>query len=241
METYGIIIARGGSKRIPGKNVKMFCGKPLMAWTIEEAKKVSGMSRILVSTDDVEIARVAKEFGAEVPFMRPAELAQDLTPDLPVFLHLLDWLEEHEGKLPDALAHLRSTGPLRRAEDMEKGIELLSSHPDYDSIRAVIPTPLHPLKTYRLEGDTLLPYIPDEVSGIHEPYNAPVQSLPKAYASAGYFSVIRTSTLRDQNSMTGEKILGYVCEAGNATDIDTPFDFMIAEARMRERLETSKI
>lgn len=237
METYGVIIARGGSKRIPGKNVKNFCGKPLIAWTIEEAKKVTGMSRILVSTDDEEIARVAREYGAEVPFMRPSELAEDLTPDLPVFQHLLEWLQTNEGTLPDAVAHLRVTGPLRTSEDMQRGIELLTAQPEYDSLRAVIPAPLHPLKTYRLEGGTLLPYISDEVSGLHEPYNAPVQSLPKAYASAGYFSVIRTRTLQELNSMTGPKILGYVCDAINATDIDTPFDFMIAEARMKQRLE----
>lgn len=238
METYGIIIARGGSKRIPGKNVKMLCGKPLIAWTIEEAKKVPGMSRIIVSTDDEEIVRVSKEYGAEVPFMRPSELAQDSTPDLPVFLHVLEWLQENEGAIPDCVAHLRSTGPMRLAEDMERGIQLLAAHPEYDSVRAVIPSPLHPLKIYRLEGDTLLPYIPDNVSGLHEPYNLPVQSLPKAYASAGYFSAIRSSTLLEQNSMTGEKILGYVCSAENATDIDTPFDFLIAETRMKERIES---
>lgn len=104
-------------------------------------------------------------------------------------------------------------------------------------MRAVISAPLHPLKTYRLEGDTLLPYIPDMVSGLHEPYNLPLQSLPKAYASAGYFSAIRSSTLLEQDSMTGAKILGYACDSANATDIDTPFDFAIAEARMKERLD----
>lgn len=235
METYGLIIARGGSKRIPGKNTKLLCGKPLIAWTIEEAKKVSGLSRIIVSTDDEAIAQAARDAGAEVPFMRPPELADDLTPDLPVFLHALDWLETNEGKVPEALAHLRVTGPLRTAADMQKGVELLASHPDYDSVRAVITAPLHPLKTYRLEGDRLLPYIPDEISGITEPFNMPVQSLPKAYAAAGYFSVVRTKTLRG-NSMTGPMILGYVCDGANATDIDTLQDFGVAEARMRERL-----
>lgn len=236
METIGVIIARGGSKRIPGKNIKDFCGKPLIAWTIEEAKKSKYMKRIIVSTDDAEIARVAKEYGAEVPFMRPAELAQDLTPDLPVFEHALLWLKEHEGTMPEIVGHLRATGPMRKVEDMDKGIEMLIAKPKYDSVRAVIPTPLHPMKTYKLEGDTLLPFIPEEVYGIKEPYNEPVQKLPKAYASAGYFSAIRAATILDQKSMTGKKILGYVCEAKNASDIDTSFDWMIAEARMKERL-----
>ncbi len=238
METYGLIIARAGSKRVPGKNVKPLCGKPLIAWSIEEAKRVRGMSRIIVSTDDEAIADAARAAGAEVPFMRPAELAQDLTPDLPVFLHALDWLETNEGKLPDALAHIRVTGPLRTAEDMQEGIGLLAAHPEYDSVRAVVPTPVHPLKIYRLEGDHLLPYIPDEISGLTEPFNMPVQSLPKAYAAMGYFSVIRTNTLRN-GSMTGPRILGYVCDGANATDIDTLEDFAVAEVRMRERLEAS--
>jgi CMP-N,N'-diacetyllegionaminic acid synthase len=160
METIGLLIARGGSKRIPGKNIKEFCGKPLIAWSIEEAKKSKYMKRIIVSTDDEEIARVAKEYGAEVPFMRPLELAQDLTPDLPVFEHALRWLEEHEGAMPELVGHLRGTGPMRTAEDMDKGIEMLINNPEYDSVRAVIPTPLHPMKTYKLEGDTLLPFIP---------------------------------------------------------------------------------
>jgi N-acylneuraminate cytidylyltransferase len=236
MEVIGIILARGGSKRIPGKNIKMFCGKPLIAWTIEETLKSKYMKRVILSTDDPEIARIGKEYGAEVPFMRPSDIAQDLTPDLPTFEHVLNWMKEHEGTMPDIVGHLRVTGPMRLVEDMDKGITLLIDNPDYDSVRAVVPTPLHPMKTYKLDGDTLLPFIPEDVYGIKEPYNAPVQVLPKAYASAGYFSAIRSSTIIDKKSMTGPKLLGYVCDAKNATDIDTPFDWMIAEARMKERL-----
>jgi N-acylneuraminate cytidylyltransferase len=236
MEIVGIILARGGSKRITGKNIKNFCGKPLIAWTIEEALKSKFMKRVILSTDDPEIARIGKEYGAEVPFMRPAEIAQDLTPDLPTFEHVLRWMKEHEGKMPDIVGHLRVTGPMRLVEDMDKGIKLLIDNPDYDSVRAVVPTPLHPMKTYKLDGDTLLPFIPEEVYGIKEPYNAPVQALPKAYASAGYFSAIRSGTIIEKQSMTGPKLLGYVCDPKNATDIDTPFDWMIAEARMKERL-----
>lgn len=236
MECIGLIIARGGSKRIPRKNVRPLLGKPLIAWTIEEARKCPSMSRIIVSTDDEEIAEVSRQYGAEVPFMRPTELAEDLTPDLPVFLHALEWLTEHEGKTPDMIAHLRATGPLRTAEDMEKGIQLLAEHPEYDSVRAVVPAPLHPMKTYRLEGNDLIPFIPDEVYGIPEPYNAPVQSLPAAYAAAGYFSAIWARTLEQQHSMTGKNILGYVCDARNATDIDTELDFEVAEALLKTRL-----
>jgi len=236
MKIYALIPARGGSKRIPHKNIKDFCGKPLIAWTIEEAKKSKLISRVIVSTDDPEIIEVAKRYGAEIPFLRPKEISADLTPDLPVFEHFLNWLKQGEGEIPDIVAHLRVTGPMRTSSDIDNGIELLVRNPSFDSVRAVIPAPLHPLKTYRLEGDNLLPFIPDNVSGLKEPFNLPVQALPKAYAAVGYFSAIRSGTILDKHSMTGEKILGYTVDPANATDIDTPIDFLVAESRMRERL-----
>src|SRR3989344_1938082 len=241
LNIIGLIPARGGSKRIPGKNIKPFCGKPLIAWTIEQAKRSRYISRVIVSTDNAEIADVAKKYGAEVPFMRPKELAEDLTPDLPVFQHLAEWLKENEGKTPDVVAHLRIVGPMRKSEDIDRGIELLLEHPEYDSSRAVISAPLHPLKTYRLEGDNLLPFVPESVSGFKEPFNLPVQSLPKAYAAVGYFSAIRSSTFIEGNSMTGKKILGYVVDAKYATDIDTPEEFDFAELRMKKMLARGEI
>lgn len=231
-----LIPARGGSKRIPRKNVRNFCGKPLIAWTIEQAKKSNLIKRVIVSTDDEEIAEVARKWGAEVPFMRPADIAADLTPDLPVFTHFLRWCETTDGILPDIVAHMRTVGPLRRVEDVDRGLQLLIDHPDYDSVRAVINAPLHPLKTYKLDGDTLSPFVPPEVFNISEPYNQPVQVLPKAYASAGYFSAMRPRTILEKKSMTGAKILGYEVPSEYAIDIDTPEEFERAEIEMR-RLE----
>ena len=233
---YALILARGGSKRIPGKNIKNFCGKPLIAWTIAQAQKSKYISRIIVSTDDAETALVAKKFGAEVPFMRPANIAGDLSTDLESFEHFLGWCRDHDGHMPDIVAHLRVTGPLRTTEDIDHGIELLLAHPEYDSVRAVVSAPVHPLKTYRLEGETLLPFIPESVSGMREPWDNPVQKLPKAYAAAGYFSAIRTKTISGLHSMSGKKVLGYVVNVDNATDIDTQSDLVFAEARMSERL-----
>lgn len=233
---YAIIPARGGSKRIPGKNIKDFCGKPLIAWTIEEAKKCKLIDRIIVSTDDPKIAAAAEKWGAEVPFMRPKGLAENSTPDLPVFEHALKWLRMNEGMVPDMIAHLRVNVPLRKCQDIDKGIRLLLKNKSYDSVRAVISAPLHPLKTYRLDGDNLLPFIPEEVFGIREPYNAPVQSLPKAYAAAGYFSAIWSKTILQMHSMTGKKILGYVVDSDNAVDIDTLEEFEFAEMKMKRQL-----
>lgn len=235
-----LIPARGGSKRIPRKNIVDVGGKPFIAWTIEAAKKSRFISRIIVSTDDLEIAEVAKKYGAEVPFMRPKEISEDLTPDLPVFEHLLKWCKEKEGTVLDIVAHLRvNTGLFRTSEDIDKGIELLLAHPEYDSVRALIPAPLHPLKTYRLEGNTLAPFVPQDVaqklSGVREPFNEPVQKLPKAYAAAGYFSAIRPRAILDGHSMTGKRVLGYMVPAKNALDIDEPEELAFARFLLSQR------
>lgn len=237
MKVYGIITARGGSKGVPGKNIKDLCGKPLIAWTIDEAKKSKLIDRLVLTTDDEAIAEVGRRYGAETLFMRPKELAEDLTPDLPVFEHALRWFEQHEGSIPDAVVHLRPTGPLRTVEDIDAGIELLLDHPEVDSVRALYPAPHHPLKTYRLEGNKVFPFVPDEVYGIPEAYNAPRQILPKAYAASGYVSMIWSRTILDGKSMTGKNFLGYEVEKKNVCDIDSPIDFEIARMRMQERLE----
>lgn len=235
-----LIPARGGSKRIPRKNIVDVGGKPFIAWTIETARRSRFISRIIVSTDDPKIAEIAKKYGAEVPFLRPKEIAGDLTPDLPMFEHMLKWLKETEGAVPDIIAHLRvNTGLFRTAEDMDKGIELLLAHPECDSVRALIPALLHPLKTYRLDGADLAPFVPrdvaEQISGVAEPFNEPVQKLPKAYAAAGYFSAIRPRTILEQHSMTGKNVLGYVVPAAHALDIDEPEELAYARFLLAAR------
>lgn len=238
MEIIGIIPARGGSKRIPRKNLAVIGGMPLIGFTIEAARRSKRLTRVIVSTDDPEIAEVARSFGAEVPFIRPKDLAADLTPDLPVFEHALRFLSEREGA-PEMVAHLRvNTGLFRTPEDIDRGIELLLRHPEYDSVRAVVPAPLHPLKTYRLEGKRLLPFLPEEYLsrfGVSEPWNEPVQSLPPVFAAAGYFSALWSKTILAFHSMTGPRILGYEVDPSHALDIDTPEELALARIRFSER------
>ncbi len=236
MHVLAIIPARGGSKGVPGKNIKEMCGKPLIAWTIEEAKKTKHISRIVLSTDDAEIARVGKEWGAEVSFMRPAELAQDDTPDLPVFVHALEWLKEHENYEPELVVHLRVNSPLRTAADIDAGIELMKNNMHADAVRAVTKAPLHPLKAYRLDGNTLSAFVPESVYGIKEPYNMPWQALPKAYTTGGYLTVLKPATILEKKSMSGDVFLGYEVDSQNVIDIDTPEQFELARLRMAARL-----
>ncbi len=235
MDILALIPGRGGSKGVPRKNIKEMCGKPLLAWTIEEAQKSKHINRIVLSTEDEEIAQVGRAWGADVPFMRPQELAEDHTPDLPVFVHALEWLRENEGYIPDLVLHLRINSPLRTAEDIDRGIELMLENMEADAVRAVTKAPLHPLKSYRLEGNRLLPFVPEEVHGIKEPYNLPWQALPRAYTTGGYLTVLKPATILEKRSMSGDHFLGFEVDSQNVVDIDTPEQFELARMRMEAR------
>jgi CMP-N,N'-diacetyllegionaminic acid synthase len=134
MHILGIIPARGESKRVPCKNIKLFLGKPLIAWTIDEVKKSKFITRAIVSTDDLKVAEVGRIFGGEVPFIRPKEIAQDLSTDVEFLLHALDWLKEHESYEPEIVLRLPPTAPLRTAIHIDQGIETLLNTQGADAV-----------------------------------------------------------------------------------------------------------
>ncbi|VAW38778.1 N-acylneuraminate cytidylyltransferase [hydrothermal vent metagenome] len=234
-EILGLITARGGSKTVPRKNIKELAGKPLLAYTIEEARKTGLITRLVISTDCEEIATVAREYSCEVPFLRPSEFADDHVQDLPVFEHALGWLREEEGYAPDMIVHLRPTAPLRRVEHIEGAIETLISHPGADSVRSVCLAPKHPLKMWRIEEERLRSYIPAEVSGIKESYNYPRQKLPEAYVQNGSVDVIRTATIAEKRSMSGDLMIPYLMDEEDSINIDTFMDFKMAEILLGKR------
>lgn len=203
-EILALIPARGGSKGIPRKNIRSFAGYPLIAWSIAAAKQSSLATRIIASTDDEEIASVAREWGAEVPFLRPSELAQDNTTDLPVFEHALKWLEENEGYKPEIVVQLRPTSPLRPKGMVDDAIRILLEHADADCVRGVVPAGQNPFKMWRFNGadKPLKPLL--EVNGIPEPYNAPRQILPPVYWQTGHIDAIRIATITRKKSLTGD-------------------------------------
>ena len=137
VEALALIPARGGSKSIPRKNIRLFAGHPLIAYSIAAGVAAQTISRVIVSTDDEEIAAIARQYGAETPFLRPAEFALDQTPDLPVFQHALTWLAENENYHPQIVVQLRPTSPLRRVAHIDGAVTRLLEHPEADSIRAV--------------------------------------------------------------------------------------------------------
>ncbi len=227
-----LIPARGGSKGVPRKNLKPLAGLPLIAHSINHAKQSQYIDRTIVSTDDEEIARTAREYGAEVPFLRPKELAEDLTPDYPVFAHCLEWLEAHEGYRPGIVVHLRPTGATRTVRQIDESIELLERHPEADAVRSVHEPDKTPYKMWRPEGEYMVPFLAG--TGIAEHYNAPRQLLPKVYATNANIGVVRYRTLIEKKSVIGERVLPYVVTEPN-TDFDTPFDFEIGELILKRR------
>jgi CMP-N,N'-diacetyllegionaminic acid synthase len=235
VSAVAIIPARGGSKGIPRKNIVPVDGKPLIAYSIEHAERSRHVSRIIVSTDDEEIAAVARRHGAEVPFLRPAELSGDAVLDWPVFEHALRWLEEHEGSRPEIIVHLRPTAPLRPDGQIDAMIELLESHPDADSIRSVSRPGPHPWRMFTIGEDGFLH--PLMQSGHKEPYLLRRQELPDVYWYNAVTDVTRRRTILESKSMTGARILPYVIESRWVVDIDEPDDLVIAAVKLRQLRE----
>jgi YrbI family 3-deoxy-D-manno-octulosonate 8-phosphate phosphatase len=223
-EILAIVPARGGSKGIPRKNIRPFSGYPLIAWSIAAARQSASVTRIIVSTDDEEIAAVARQFDAETPFLRPAEFAQDNSTDLPLFEHALKWLDEYEGYRPDVIVQLRPTSPIRPRGVVDKAVEILLTHPDADSVRGVVPAGQNPHKMWRLTDERSPMKNLLDVEGIDEPYNAPRQILPPIHWQTGHIDAIRTATILN-GSMSGKNIYPLVIDPRFTVDIDNLQDW----------------
>ncbi len=216
-DVLALIPARGGSKGLPGKNVAPFLGRPLIGWSVRAALESTTITRTIVTTDDDSIARVARDAGAEVPFIRPSELAGDGVLDLPVFQHALAWLDDNEGYRPDLVVQLRPTSPIRPPGLIDRAVETLRADVKAHSLRAVCPAPCTPYKMWRIDDGVLTPLLE---SAVPEHWNAPRQKLPEAYWQIGTIDVIRTTTITELGSMSGTRIVPLLVDAGIAADID---------------------
>ena len=224
-----IIPARGGSKGVPRKNIRTLCGKPLIAWTIEEALKCQYIDRLLVSTEDQEIAAVAKKYGAEVPFLRPEDLARDETPGIEPILHAINWLEEHEQFVPDLTCTLQCTSPFRIAGQISEALEKLLAGP-YDSIVSVCESEVNPYWMKKIDDGKLKDFMQTAVKYTRR------QDLPKVYLLNGALYIAWTSLLVKNKSWYTEKTIPYVMDRVSSLDIDDLFDFKIAEYLMKEKM-----
>lgn len=227
MEVLALIPARGGSKSIPRKNIRLFAGHPLIAYSIAAGLAAEMVTRVVVSTDDDEIAALACRYGAEAPFLRPAEFSQDQTPDLPVFQHALEWLAEHEGYQAEIIVQLRPTSPLRRTWHIDQAVARLMEHPEADAVRTVCVPFQNPYKMWRIGPDGLMHPLLE--TGLRESYNMPRQALPEVYWQTGYVDAAWADTILVKKSMTGERILPLVIDPGEWIDIDSPDDWRRAE------------
>lgn len=237
VKVLGVITARGGSKGIPGKNIKPLLGKPLIAYTIEAAKKSGAFDRLILTTDDAEIARVAVSHGCEVPFIRPAELAQDKTAHLPVMQHALQWLKDKEGYSPDYVMILQPTSPLRQPFHIKEAVELVLKN-NADSVLAVgqIKDHFSPYKAMVVSQDGTLKLFSGDPVYRRIPRH---QDQPKTYLSVGAIYLFKTDLLfhPTEPNFYGEKVLPYVVEDKYVVDIDHPEDWEQAEkalARLKE-------
>jgi len=226
-----IIPARGGSKGIPRKNIQIVAGKPLIFYTIEKALQSKYIDRTVVSTDDNEIAEIAKKYGAEV-LIRPKELALDDTPDLPVFQHAIKYLREKENYCSDLVINLRPTCPLRSVADIDNAIEKMLKN-NCDSVRTITEVKHHPYWTSKIEGDHILPFL--ENCDVSKYYRR--QLLPDAYITNGAADVLKSDIIMNNNNLYGEDIRGIIIPAERSVDIDTEFDLKLVEVLLKERGE----
>jgi N-acylneuraminate cytidylyltransferase len=231
-EVLAVIPARGGSKGIPRKNIRLFAGQPLIAYSIQHAHASRYVTRTVVTTDDTEIADVARRYGAEVPFMRPPELAGDMAMDLEVFEHLLFELKSSHAYEPDLIVHLRPTSPLRRVELIDLAIEMMLGRPDADSLKTLSVSKLTPYKMWRIDQGLIQPLL--EVPGLPEAHSMPRQVLPTVYTGNGYLDIIRPRTVLSLKSMVGRTVLPLIVEEATH-DLDYPEQIPALEAALMQQ------
>jgi len=229
LKILGVITARGGSKGLPGKNLKLLAGKPLIAHSIDAARDSGVLDRVILSTDDEEIAAAARACGCDVPFMRPADLARDETPHLPVLQHAVQWLSDHERYQPDAVMILQPTSPLRRAVDIRESIALLERS-GAESVVSVSEVPAHhnPMRTLRVDDQGMASLF---VTG--EPVRRRInrrQDMPAAWTMNGAVYLFRTSVLTAaEPSLYGNRTAAYIMPAEYGISIDSLDDWAEAE------------
>ena len=230
MRVLGLIPARGGSKGVPRKNIRLLAGRPLLAYTADAALAAQHLTRVVLSTDDEEIAEVGRACGLEVPFMRPAELAQDASPTLPVIQHAVSWFSAR-GESFDAVCLLQPTNPLRRAADIDGCIERLIQS-DADAVVAVLPVPPehNPHWVYFAAADGALRLSTGEATPLPRR-----QDLPPAFHREGSVYVTRREVLMETNSLYGRRLLGYPVNPQRSVNIDNQEDWARAESLLSSK------
>ena len=229
MNILGVITARGGSRGVPRKNIKSLGGKPLIAYTIEIAKKSNFFTNLIVSTNNEEIASICRTYGADVPFMQPNELAMDTSGHLEVMQYAIKFMEEKNGLIYDYAVILQPTSPFRLVEDIDKTIEkIIECGADSAFSMYEIEPSQHPMKVKKMEGDVVLSYCMEEKIGTHR------QDFPAAYKRSGAVYVTKRDLIMRDNKLFGDFIVGHVVPLERSIDIDSFFDWIKAEYMLED-------
>jgi CMP-N,N'-diacetyllegionaminic acid synthase len=234
----GFIPARQGSKRVPGKNIRPLNGHPMLAYSIGSALESGVFGRVIVSTDSEEIAAIARQYGAEVPFLRPAAFAGDTSPDIDWLEHALRTLDAH-GRTWDCFSLLRPTSPFRTADTIRRAWALFSSQEGVDSLRAVEKCTQHPGKMWVIRGQRMFPLLPFTApqprgEGGFDPeglpwHSTPYQALPPVYVQNASLEIAWTRVVFDRRTIAGDVVVPFVTEGYEGFDINDPYDWMLAE------------
>ncbi len=234
----GVVGARADSKSIPRKNIRPLLGKPLLAWIIEAARASQYVTRLIVSTDSLEYAEVAKKYGAEVPFLRPRELAKDHVPDFDYLYHAATWVRDNENWQPDIILRLPPTTPLCRTEHIDECVKLLVKDQEADSSRTITKVSKHPYKLWKINtAGYIEPFLSEEYTGFRDAHNMPRQTFPRAYQHVDVIA-LRWKTLVEDKSMAGKRVRYHEIPKEDAIDIDSEIDFMVAEELLKRRLSS---
>ncbi len=229
----GLITARGGSKGVPRKNIKVLAGKPLIAWTIEAALASQELDRVIVSTDDKEIASISRQYGAEVPFLRPLKLSLDTSSHADVVLHAINWLVEHEQYEAEYLVMLQPTSPFRIADDIDGSIRY-AREKNAKAVIGMMEAPSHPVCLRLMtEAGLLVELTPQqEESALRR------QLLPEVYAFNGALYVLRTDDFRETQTFRPQgETFGYKMPAERSWEIDTEWEFLVASLLMQNQIK----
>ena len=227
-DVVAVIPARSGSKSVVDKNIKLLGGHPLIAYSIAAAKLANGIDRVIVSTNSIEYASIAREYGAEVPFLRPPEISGDNSTDYECIKHILDWMQNEENFLPTYLVHLRPTTPLREINYIDMAIDLIKKTKYATALRSVHEMSESAYKTFEIEGDYLKSV--GSNSFALDASNDPRQSFNKTYQANGYVDIIKTEYVIENNKLHGDRVIAFVTP--RVVEVDTPDDFDYLEYQM---------
>ena len=233
LKILGLIPARSGSKRIKNKNIRLLGKKPLVAYTIEAAKKSKMINRVIMTTNSKKIAAVGHRYGAETPFLRPEALSQNDSTEFEYHEHAINWLKNNENYQPDLIVNLYPTTPFRKSETIDKAIRSILGHPEVDSLRSVTICSEHPYKMWQLEGKYLKPFFSSESQNTH---TLSYHLLPKVYIQNASIYIIKPKTLLKYHNTVGEKVLAFMMDQDESVDVNFEIDFTIAEILLNRQL-----